>query len=118
MKTDIMQIVRANFDRIRTAKGITVQSIADKKGVTRQTIYSHFRPGASINTICKIADLIGAQPYELLKPVEADQGAPAQARTIHPAPAVVLCPHCSRPIILKATTPQDGKPETDKGPEE
>ena len=118
MKTDIMQIVRANFDRIRTAKGITVQSIADKKGVTRQTIYSHFRPGASINTICKIADLIGVEPYELLKPVEADQGAPAQARTIQPAPAVVLCPHCSRPIILKATTPQDGKPETDKGPEE
>ena len=113
-----MQIVRANFDRIRTAKGITVQSIADKKGVTRQTIYSHFRPGASINTICKIAELIGAEPYELLKPVEADQGAPAQARTIHPAPAVILCPHCARPIVLKATTPQDGKPETDKGPEE
>lgn len=116
MQTDIMQTIRANFDRIRTAKGITVQSIADKKGVTRQTIYSHFRPGASINTICKIADLIGAQPYELLKPVEADQGAPAQARTIQPAPAVILCPHCARPIVLKATTPQDettqdGKPE-------
>ena len=111
MQTEIMQTIRANFDRIRTAKGITVQSIADKKGVTRQTIYSHFRPGASINTICKIADLIGAQPYELLKPVEADQGQPIQ-----PAPAVVLCPHCARPIILKATTPQDettqdGKPE-------
>ena len=113
MQTDIMQTIRANFDRIRTAKGITVQSIADKKGVTRQTIYSHFRPGASINTICKIADLIGAQPYELLKPVEDN---PAQARTIQPAPAVVLCPHCARPIVLKATTPQDettqdGKPE-------
>ena len=108
-----MQIVRANFDRIRTAKGITVQSIADKKGVTRQTIYSHFRPGASINTICKIADLIGIEPYELLKPVEADQG------QLSPAPSpVILCPHCSRPIVLKATTPQDGKPETDKGPEE
>ena len=107
MKTDIMQTIRANFDRIREEKGIKVQDLADAKGVTRQTIYSYFRPGSSINTICKIAELIQVEPYELLKPIQEEQRP-------NPFRVVVLCPHCSRPVVLTAGTPQDG---THKGQE-
>lgn len=65
---EIEKVIRDNFEQIKREKGIRIQEIADARGVTRQTIYSYFRAGINVRTLCKIADLAGVEPWELLKP--------------------------------------------------
>lgn len=97
MENNLHNIIRANWDRLRIEKGLSVQTLADKLGVTRQTIYSYFRPGCSINTIGKASALIGVEPWQLLTPPpEQTQG------------AQIICPHCGQPITIHATKPGTG----------
>jgi len=90
---ETQEIIKANFEKFKTAKGLTIQKLADEKGVTRQTIYSYFREGIALRTIEKIASLVGVQPWELLKPDDAKDNK-----------STIICPHCQKPINLKITT--------------
>ena len=105
MEKDLSITIRANWDRIRTEKGLTVQMLADKLGVTRQTIYCYFRPGCSINTIQKAAALIGAEPWQLLAPLPGGSN-----------PAQIICPHCGQPIQITATAPEHNTTTREHGP--
>lgn len=97
MENNLNNLIRANWDRIRAEKGLSVQALADKLGVTRQTVYSYFRPGCSINTIQKASALIGCEPWQLLQPLpEQTQG------------AQIICPYCGQPITIHATKPGAG----------
>lgn len=98
MENNLHNLIRANWDRIRIEKGLSVQSLADKLGVTRQTVYSYFRPGCSINTIQKASALIGCEPWQLLQPIPGNENNGTQ----------IICPHCGQPITIHATKPGPG----------
>ena len=97
MENNLHNLIRANWDRLRAQKGITVQQLADKLGVTRQTVYSYFRPGCSINTIEKASNLIGVEPWQLLQPAPGDANG-----------AQIICPHCGQPVTIHASKPGPG----------
>lgn len=92
--------IRTNFELFQKRKGLTIQKIAKQKGVTRQTIYSYFRQGITLKTIEKIAELVGVEPWELLKPIEAEP-------TTDPGPT---CPHCGKPIQITINKPGNNTP--------
>lgn len=96
------EIIKANFEKFKTKKNLTIQKIALKKGVTRQTIYSYFREGITLRTIEKMAQLVGVEPWQLLQPPQA-QTLPAQddnGTTEQTTTAVIICPHCQKPVEL------------------
>ena len=86
------EIIKANFEKFKIEKGLTINQIAKDKGVTRQTIYSYFREGITLRTIEKIAQLVGVQPWQLLQP---------NTPTTNP---FILCPYCKKPIYLTTHT--------------
>lgn len=91
---ELHELIRANFYRLMELKGLSVPQIAKSKGVTRQTIYSYFRPWVNLATLQKMADIFGVHPSELLAPIEDK---PTQA-----GPGI-KCPYCGKPLdIIKA----------------
>ena len=105
---DTIQTIRANFEYFKNKNGLTIHGIAKEKGVTRQTIYSYFRDGITLNTLEKIAALVHCQPFELLQP-RTDTG----AQDSQPKTAAIICPHCSQIIRLSVLKENDSQGETD-----
>jgi len=106
---DTIQTIRANFEYFKTKNGLTVHGIAKEKGVTRQTIYSYFRDGITLNTLEKIAALVKCEPFELLQP--RTDGQPQGAG---PEGLQILCPHCRQIIRLSIQADDDSQGETDR----
>ena len=105
---ETIETIRANFEYFKTKNGLTIHGIAKEKGVTRQTIYSYFRDGITLNTIEKIAALVHCQPYELLQP-RTDTGAQGD----NPESLQIVCPHCRQIIRLSIQADDDTQGETD-----
>lgn len=105
---DTLQTIKANFEYFKIRNGLTIHGIAKEKGVTRQTIYSYFRDGITLNTLEKIAALVHCQPYELLQP-RTDTGAQDEG----PQTAAIRCPHCRQIIRLSIQPGDDTQGETD-----
>lgn len=92
---DLRETIRKNFERIREEKGFTVLGLAKGLGVTPQTIYSYFRKSITIGTITKLANLIGVEEWELLKPLRND---PEKSKGEEEKSAI--CPHCGGTIKI------------------
>lgn len=84
---ELSETIRTNFERFREQKGVTIAQIARDKGVTRQTIYSYFRSSVSLITLQKLANIVGVEPWQLLKPNTQNQ-------------ATAICPHCGKQITI------------------
>lgn len=89
---ELNELIRANFYRIMESKGLSVPQIAKEKGVTRQTIYSYFRPGLNLHTLDKMAEILQVHPSELLTPIDNQPEKPR---------ALINCPYCGK--LLKIT---------------
>jgi transcriptional regulator with XRE-family HTH domain len=75
-QTDLRQIVGANIRRLRESKAMSQRDLACKAGVNR-TYLSRLERGvnyARIDTIGKLARVLGAEPADLLKwpPIEPE----------------------------------------------
>ena len=56
---------------LRTQRGLSLQYIADRVGITRQSVhaYEQGRASISVQNLIKICDLYGVKYYELLEKV-------------------------------------------------
>ena len=88
------EVIKKNFDYYRQQKGLTMQDLADARGVTPQTLYSYFRQGLTLRTLEKAAALVDVEPWQLLKPAEDQQ------QTTTTSEAQTICPHCGKPIKI------------------
>lgn len=88
------EVIKKNFDYYRQQKGLTMQELASKRGVTPQTLYSYFRQGLTLRTLEKAAALVDVEPWQLLKPAEDQQ------QTTTTSEAQTICPHCGMPIKI------------------
>lgn len=82
---DIREVFARNLRRIRHAKGLSQEALAHEADVDRTYISSLERGiyNASIETVAKLADVLGVEPDELLrraaKPTRSKSSKPARA---------------------------------------
>lgn len=115
-----------NIKLLCKARGLTFADLADRLNITRQTLYRQSTGSAQLSTVERIAAALAVPAFVLIHPAPLAalaiwNSAPAQA----PGPAaVVLCPHCKKPIQIQAAAlatagrPSSGDPDQDKQPEE
>ena len=69
------------------AQGITLQELAKRLNITYQSLYESIKGNPSLSRLNAIADALGVGVADLLEPA---------------AGARIMCPHCGKPIIIKA----------------
>lgn len=70
-------------------RGLSIQELADKIGINRVTLSNSINGNPTVETLNKIADAVGVQVTELFEQSKSDA-------------ASLSCPHCGRPITIKA----------------
>lgn len=70
-------------------KGLTIQEVADKIGVNRVTLSNSINGNPTVETLNKIAGVIGCPVTELFEQPKTDT-------------ASLTCPHCGKNINIKA----------------
>ena len=100
-----IEVIKKNFDEIRRNKGLKIEDIcADLGGITRQALYNYMKGGMSLNTLVKIAAVLGCDPWELLKPEPDQDNQDKQTEQPTQAANAIRCPHCNKIIFLNPTT--------------
>jgi len=71
---DVRLLVGMNFRRLRQAKGLTQEEAAELTGVSQQYLsgLERGRRNPTVLTLHELGGPLGAEPYELLRPPEAD----------------------------------------------
>lgn len=72
---------------ISKEKGILIKDLAQKIGITDIGLRQSLNGNPTIGTLEKIADALDVEVAELFRP---------------PDNAKIICPHCGKPIIIKA----------------
>ncbi len=70
-------------------KGWTIERVAAEMGITRVTLSQNLSRNPTVNTLQRIADVIGCKVGDFFR----DE--------IEVASSNNYCPHCGRPIIIK-----------------
>ena len=68
------------------SRGITMQVLASRMGVTYQALYASVSGNPTVNKLQEIADALGVPLAELFE---------------EPQNCVIRCPHCGRPIAIE-----------------
>ena len=99
--------INENIKTICKIRRISFADLAARLNITRQTLYKQSTGAAQLSTVERIADALAVPAFVLIHPAPLAalaiwNSAPAQA----PGPAaVVLCPHCKKPIQIQAAAP-------------
>lgn len=72
---------------IATARGITLQELARRLGISYQSLYESINGNPSLKRLTEIANALGVDVPELFAPIEG---------------ARIICPHCGKVISIKA----------------
>lgn len=83
--------VNDNVKRICKEKNISFADLAEKIGVTRQTLYNQTENNPSLQTIERIAAALGVSVADL---VRRDTTTPENG---------LICPHCGKPLHIELT---------------
>lgn len=70
-------------------KGWTIERVAAEMGITRVTLSQNLSRNPTVNTLQRIADVIGCNVGDFFRD-EVDL-----------LPSSCICPHCGKPIIIK-----------------
>lgn len=70
-------------------KGWTIERVAAEMGITRVTLSQNLSRNPTVNTLQRIASVIGCNVGEFFR----------DEVEVHPSSDV--CPHCGKPIIIK-----------------
>ena len=70
-------------------KGWTIERVAAEMGITRVTLSQNLSRNPTVNTLQRIASVIGCKVGEFFR----------DEVEVHPSSDV--CPHCGKPIIIK-----------------
>ena len=70
-------------------KGWTIERVAAEMGITRVTLSQNLSRNPTVNTLQRIADVIGCNVGDFFR----DE--------IDPQPSSGICPHCGKPIMIK-----------------
>ena len=70
-------------------KGWTIERVASEMGITRVTLSQNLSRNPTINTLQRIASVIGCNVGDFFR----------DEVEVHPS--VDVCPHCGKPIIIK-----------------
>lgn len=68
--------------------GLTINEVAERMNITRQTLGTHINGNPSVEILARIADVIGCPVVELFKQPDND--------TLN-----FTCPHCGKTISVK-----------------
>jgi transcriptional regulator with XRE-family HTH domain len=78
---------------ITKSKGLTMQQLSEKLGVTRDTLTRNVNGNPTIETLSKIATALEVPIWQLFaSPEEVAQQTKSDT-----------CPHCGQPIVVKTT---------------
>lgn len=70
-------------------KGWTIERVAAEMGITRVTLSQNLSRNPTVNTLQRIADVIGCKVGDFFR----DE--------VVALPSSGICPHCGKPIIIK-----------------
>ena len=84
------------------AKGFTLAYVADKLGVSKGSFSSQIKGNVTINTMRKIATIIGCSVTDFFADETAEVDAPDVDHINTPGSGGIVCPHCGRSIQLTA----------------
>ena len=82
-----LYIMELRVKEICKERGILFKDLAAKLGVTDVSLRSTIQGNPTISSLEKIADALGVEVAELFRPSDN---------------AKIICPHCGKPIIIKA----------------
>ena len=81
--------IKANVVRLLQEQGKTQLDLCKSLGVTTQSLQYYFKANLTLSNLQKIADALGVEPWQLLKPVgESKEGRGA------------VCPNCGYPLTI------------------
>ena len=69
-------------------KGWTIERVATEMGITRVTLSQNLNRNPTVNTLQRVADVIGCNVGEFFRD-EVN------------IPSTDVCPHCGKPIVIK-----------------
>lgn len=72
-------------------KGLTQKDVAEKLGIAQASLSAMLKGNPTINTLEKIATVLGVSFLELFKEQSNVAGT-------SPKNAVMICPHCGKPV--------------------
>lgn len=72
-------------------KGVTINELADKMGISRVTLSTQINGTANITSYEKIATALEVPMWQLF----------ASTNDIHPQAKTIICPHCQKPIPVE-----------------
>lgn len=75
-------------------RGITLQELARRLNITYQSLYESIKGNPSLLRLKEIADALGVGIIDLFAPADG---------------AKIICPHCGKPIILKAESNESAR---------
>lgn len=93
LKKMTMFDVYEQIKNVASSKGVKLQDLAQKLGVTRQTLNASMK-SPSYPTLTRIAEALEIPVWELLTPAEEAPGAMPEERP-H-----AVCPHCGGPLQI------------------
>ena len=70
-------------------KGWTIERVASEMGITRVTLSQNLSRNPTVNTLQRIASVIGCNVGDFFR----DE--------VGTRPATYTCPHCGKPVIVK-----------------
>ena len=70
-------------------KGWTIERVATEMGITRVTLSQNLSRNPTVNTLQRIADVIGCNVGDFFR----DE--------VNTLPSTDVCPHCGKPILIK-----------------
>lgn len=89
-------LVELNIKETIKRYGLTINEVAERMNITRQTLGTHITGNPSIEILARIADVIGCPISELYN----ENGNKKDNDTIN-----ITCPHCGKTINLKVDKP-------------
>lgn len=84
------------------AKGYTLAYVAEQMGASKGSFSTQIKGNVTINTIRRIADIIGCNVTDFFADESPGVDAPAADQDHAPGSGGIICPHCGRPIQLTA----------------
>ncbi len=96
-----IEVIKKNFDDLRKAKGLKIEEVCAKLGgITRQALYNYMRGGISVKSLSKLADALGVESWQLLKPATEDS---TPSETEPGKDYEIICPHCGGKIKISVS---------------
>lgn len=99
-----LENIKKNFYYYKDKQGLTWPDLAAKAGIKSYTqIINYFnKPGLTLASLEKLANLVNVDPWQLLKPTP-------EANT-STRPNIIACPYCGKLLTLQAATQDDTTP--------